>query len=149
MTTRAPRRLAALLAVAVLASACYGPFRVTRDLHSWNGTVTSNKFGQELIFLALNIIPVYGIVVIGDVLIFNTIDFWSGSSPDRVHETPPDVDVTVVDAEGVQRVVTFTQRDGCAAVVDAEGTVLATASTCPSGAIEARDAQGRLFARSH
>jgi hypothetical protein len=34
-----------------------------------------------LVFWGLNIIPVYGLFFVGDVFIFNVIEFWSGSNP--------------------------------------------------------------------
>jgi len=73
--------LAGLLVLGSLSSGCYGPFNLTRNLHHWNGTVTANKWGQEGLFLVLSIIPVYGICVLGDSLIFNSIEFWGGENP--------------------------------------------------------------------
>ena len=34
-----------------------------------------------MIFWGLNIVPVYGLFFLGDALIFNVIEFWSGSNP--------------------------------------------------------------------
>ncbi len=73
--------LAGLLVFGSLTTSCYGPFQLTKNLHHWNGTVTSNEWGQEGLFLVLNIIPVYGICMLGDVLIFNSIVFWGGENP--------------------------------------------------------------------
>lgn len=52
---------------------------------SWNSSV-GGKFVNELVFLALHIIPVYEVVYLADVLIFNTIDFW-GAGGGRVAST--------------------------------------------------------------
>jgi hypothetical protein len=73
--------LAGLLVFGSLTSACYGPFNATRSLHHWNGTVTGNKWAQEGLFLVLNIIPVYGLWMLGDAIIFNSIEFWGGTNP--------------------------------------------------------------------
>lgn len=68
--------VAAVLAGSMMFSSCIGPFKVTKSMWSWNSGVGS-KFVNELVFLALHIIPVYEVVYLADVLIFNTIDFWS------------------------------------------------------------------------
>jgi len=64
----------------LLATSCYGPFNLTRRLHHWNGTV-DGEWGNEGIFLLCAIIPVYGVCMLGDALIFNSIQFWGGENP--------------------------------------------------------------------
>ena len=49
-------------------------------LKDWNQGV-SNKFVNELIFLAFHIVPVYEIAYLADALVLNSIEFWSGSNP--------------------------------------------------------------------
>ena len=39
------------------------------------------KFVNELVYLAFNIIPVYGVCYLADALVINSIEFWSGSNP--------------------------------------------------------------------
>ncbi len=78
--------LAALTVVATLATAtvtstgCYGQFAVTKKVYDWNGRI-GNKFVRTLAFWGLVIIPVYAIVMLGDGIIFNVIEFWGGSNP--------------------------------------------------------------------
>ncbi|MEH0156898.1 DUF3332 domain-containing protein [Limibacter armeniacum] len=74
-----------ILGVSVLQTSCYGPFRLTNQLHSWNGQV-GTKFVNALVFLAFVIIPVYEIALLGDGLIFNTIEFWGGENPISMKE---------------------------------------------------------------
>lgn len=62
-------------------SGCYGPFRLTSKLHNWNGQVSQKKFVNELVFLGLCVIPAYEICVLGDGLIFNSIEWWGGRNP--------------------------------------------------------------------
>jgi len=59
---------------------CYGPFRLTRKLHTWNGTL-GDKWINELVFFALVVIPAYGLCTLGDAIVFNSIQFWTGSNP--------------------------------------------------------------------
>ena len=70
---------------------CYGKFAAFNGLREWNGKFTKNKFVNWLVFLVLNIIPVYGILFFADILVINSIEFWTGSNPvamgDTYHET--------------------------------------------------------------
>ncbi len=64
-----------------MATGCYGPFRLTSKLHDWNGRVSQKKFVNELVFLGMCILPVYEICILGDGLIFNSIEWWGGRNP--------------------------------------------------------------------
>lgn len=79
------KSLAVVLVVAAMSS-CYGPFRLTSKLHDWNGRVSQKKFVNELVFLGLSILPAYELCVLGDVLIFNSIEFWGGNNPIAMKE---------------------------------------------------------------
>lgn len=70
--------LAALLCSSM--SSCMGRFALTRNLYSWNAQV-SNKFINEIIFVAFWILPVYEVCGLADLLVLNTIEFWSGDNP--------------------------------------------------------------------
>lgn len=65
---------------AFLFSSCIGSFGLHGKLLSWNQGV-GDKFVNELVFLAFNIIPVYGVCYLADALVINSIEFWSGSNP--------------------------------------------------------------------
>lgn len=73
--------LAAACALTLLGTSCLGPNNAFNNLNHWNRNVTDNKWGNEGIFLLLNIIPVYGLFYYGDILIFNSIEFWGGKNP--------------------------------------------------------------------
>ena len=64
----------------ILFSSCVGSFGLFNRVSSWNQSV-GNKFVNELVFLAMNIIPVYGVAYLADALVINSIEFWSGSNP--------------------------------------------------------------------
>ena len=61
-------------------SSCIGPFNLSNKLLAWNQTV-DNKFVNEVIFFAFHIIPVYPISYLADVLVLNSIEFWTGENP--------------------------------------------------------------------
>ncbi len=72
--------IVASLAITLLLSSCYGPFKLTTSLHDWNGTI-GDKWINSLVFVGLNIVPVYGIAATVDALILNTVEFWTGDNP--------------------------------------------------------------------
>ena len=57
---------------------CYGNFPLTRAVYKFNGSVSSNKFIQSVMFWVFVIIPVYKIGMLADAIIFNLIEFWTG-----------------------------------------------------------------------
>ena len=67
-------------------SSCIGSFALTNKVLSWNKQIGS-KFVNELVFVAFWILPVYEISAIADVLVINTIEFWSGSNPVSANST--------------------------------------------------------------
>lgn len=64
---------------------CIGSFALTKKMLAWNHTVSS-KFVNELVFFAFWILPVYEVSSLADLLVINSIEFWSGTNP--VEEAP-------------------------------------------------------------
>ena len=75
-------KMAATVAIcgAFLFSSCIGSFGLHSKLVNWNQNI-GHKAVNELVFLALNIIPAYGVCYLADALVINSIEFWSGSNP--------------------------------------------------------------------
>ena len=71
--------LAAILSVGLLSS-CLGPNKLFNGLHDWNEQVTDNRWGNEAIFLAFNIIPVYAVAYFVDIIVLNSIEWWGGDT---------------------------------------------------------------------
>lgn len=72
--------IALLLSCSMLTTSCIGSFSLSNKLLSWNKQVGS-KFVNELVFFAFWILPVYEVSLLADVLVLNSIEFWSGSNP--------------------------------------------------------------------
>lgn len=72
--------LAAAMASSIMFSSCIGSFGLTNKLLTWNRSIDS-KFVNELVFVAFWIVPVYEISALADILVINSIEFWSGSNP--------------------------------------------------------------------
>lgn len=68
------------LGLSLITTSCIGSFSLTNQLLSWNKTV-SNKFVNELVFIAFCVIPVYEVTAVADILVLNSIEFWSGKNP--------------------------------------------------------------------
>lgn len=68
-----------LLAATLLTTSCIGSFGLFNKLLSWNKTATDSKFLNEIIFLILS--PAYAICGTADVVVLNTIEFWTGDNP--------------------------------------------------------------------
>ena len=146
---------------------CIGSFRLTGSLLDWNKQL-SNKFVNELVFLGLNVMPVYFFSLMGDAFIFNTIEFWGGANP--ISSTMEGVDAlastrtfeqgehkvvlerrdtdlgrqltvrTYENDELVERSDLVARGDGTVVKVDPAGEVLAVAQPGPNGSILVRDA---------
>ncbi len=71
---------AALICSSFMFSSCIGSFALHNRLLTWNQGI-GNKFVNELVFLAFNIVPVYPVCYLADALVINSIEFWSGSNP--------------------------------------------------------------------
>lgn len=72
------------LVLAASLSGCYGSFLMTKSVHTWNGSLNS-RWAKEGTFLALSILPVYELAIVGDAVLFNSAEFWTGKNP----MTPP------------------------------------------------------------
>lgn len=64
----------------MLFNSCIGSFALTGKVLDWNKQVGS-KFVNELVFFAFWVLPVYEVTSLADLLIINSIEFWSGSNP--------------------------------------------------------------------
>lgn len=92
--------MCAVLSLAFLSTSCLGSFSAWNGLRDWNENVADNKFVNNAIFWGLNIIPVYPLFYAGDVIIFNLVEFWSGSNPIAMNEG--DIESQIIEKDGVK-----------------------------------------------
>ncbi len=71
----------AILAGSILLSSCIGSFGLTNKVLTWNKKATNNSFLNELLFIGMWIVPVYEVSLVADLLVINSIEFWSGDNP--------------------------------------------------------------------
>jgi len=69
------------LVLGLACTSCIGTNSAFNGIRDWNGEVAESKWGQEAVHLVCWIVPVYGLALLGDVVIFNSIEFWGGENP--------------------------------------------------------------------
>jgi hypothetical protein len=91
-----------LVSTVLTNTACFASFPLTRKLYNYNKNVSSEKWVQELFFLATGVVlPVYSIAGLIDVVILNSMEFWTGkpalsaSGPQTKVKTVAKGDVTI------------------------------------------------------
>ena len=160
----------AVLAVAagMFLSGCYGPFLLTRKVWNWNGEVSDNKWVVEVVYLlTAHLLPVYGIAMLADAIIFNSVEFWTGenwltesnaqgvSHTKRIVRGDSEAVLTRTGdrlqieqfKDGVQVSSLRMQRQGNTTLAyDGNDALLFTAQTLPDGQVLVTDASGRHVA---
>lgn len=161
-----PRRyqgVAALLAVGLCVSGCYGPFHLTRKVHHWNGQVSENKWVVEAVFLVCAWLPIYGVATAADALIINSVEFWTGKNMLEESKAPSlkgrDVMVSRVRGPGGEELLIeplvpgnrseplHIRRQGdMTMALNGDGVALFSAYTLPNGTVVVSDASGQRVA---
>lgn len=108
------------LACSLLFTSCLGRFAAFNGLREWNQNVTDSKFLNNLIFWGLWILPVYEIFVVGDLFIFNVLQFWTGNNPASMKEG--EKEIQYVENEGNKYKMTATLNRLQIEVVDGPKT---------------------------
>jgi len=86
------------LSASMMMQSCIGSFALFNKVKAWNDHV-GDKFVNEIVFVAMWVLPVYELSFFADLFILNTIEFWSGTNPALSAETK------VVDGKDAQYLV--------------------------------------------
>jgi len=70
-----------ILLITSLGTGCIGNFALVSKVRKFNLEVSEDRWGRELVFVCLYIIPAYPVSGALDLIIFNAIEFWSGENP--------------------------------------------------------------------
>jgi hypothetical protein len=137
--------------MALMSVGCYGSFSLTKKVYNWNGSL-GNKWVVELVFLAAYVVPVYSIAGFIDVVILNSLEFWTGSNPMASAVTSEDGTTVAFNAETKQVEIRYAgttfflaQENGKSVVKNAEGNVLAYAVKNQDGSMNILDAEGNVL----
>jgi hypothetical protein len=113
---------AASLVSAPLLQGCYGSFNLTQKVYKWNGSL-GDKWINSIVMVALTIVPVYQISLAADGIVFNLIEFWTGSNP--VAMQPGDKEIRIVTVDGKAYRLTATQNQMEILALDAPESAVA------------------------
>ncbi len=58
-----------------------GSFGLTKEVYSFNDSVSDAMIVKEALFFAMGIVPVYGLAALGDAIIFSLIELLTGANP--------------------------------------------------------------------
>ena len=124
-------------------SACYGKFGLFKKVHQWNGTL-GGPVVNSLVHFVFWIVPVYELVILGDLLIFNTIEFFTGSNPmaDASMEIDEDRRIVRLHAED-GRVLEVAMTGEHEATIALDGEVVGSAVNQADGSWLLHDERGQ------
>ena len=87
------------LSASMMMQSCIGSFALFNKVKSWNDHV-GDKFVNEIVFVAMWILPVYELSFAADLFILNSIEFWSGTNPALAQN-----ETTVIDGKDARYLV--------------------------------------------
>lgn len=138
--------LGLIVTLAPLSLSCYGHFPLTKAVYRTNGNIgrsvgedaTGHRLIQSVVMWIMIIVPVYEVCMIGDVLVTNLIEFWSGNV----------VQIGSVEERNGVRMALQPSADGREVMltVSRNGKLLSEQRFIKTGAnaFEIRDASGKL-----
>ena len=151
MRRRATALLLALSMLSIGSLGCIGNFGLSGKVRKFNLETTEDRWGREILFVALYVIPVYPFAGMLDILVFNSVEFWTGKNP--INGSPSvtpisfrevesedgsrmlmtlredrSIDVQVQGSDGKSYFMTLIQTENGVAARDATGEIVASAS---------------------
>jgi hypothetical protein len=82
------KTIAVVLIVAFFTTGCTGSFNLTRKVYNFHRS-QADKWSDELCFLVVALLPIYGFATLADAIVFNSIEFWTGKNPVDMSYVPP------------------------------------------------------------
>jgi hypothetical protein len=95
------------LLMAVAGMNCYGGFVLTKKINNWNGGL-ENKWVKSIVNVPICIF-VYGITGLLDVVVFNLLEFWTGSNPLAMKEGESETQIVHREGREYQVIATKNQ----------------------------------------
>jgi hypothetical protein len=134
---------AAVLAAFTCASVggCYGKYALFNKAHKWMGQI-GDKWINSVVHFVISV-PVFGVCLFADAVIFNVIEFWTGSNPvamnsDTYEETDGNgnkvyavrnadgsLSVTMTDVLGNKSGFTLERDENVISAKDTDGEIIA------------------------
>jgi hypothetical protein len=147
---------AAVLAAFVCASVggCYGKYALFNKAHKWMGHIGDKWINSVVHFVISG--PVFGVCLFADAVIFNVIEFWTGSNPvamnsDTYQETDANgnkvfavrntdgsLSVSMTYADGNKADFTLERDENVIRALDTDGEIIASQIVDDNGEIVAQ-----------
>jgi len=153
MKTRLVALTMALALMASFSTACIGKQGLSGKVRKWNLEQTEDRWGRWGIFFAMYVIPVYPTCGAIDLLILNSMEFWTGENPvtgepavtpgaaqddlgsnsfttddgtqvTMTHELDGTVTAVMTTPEGDTRILTISKNDDGIFLEDEQGQIL-------------------------
>ena len=100
----------------------------------------TDKWGDELLFLVCVLVPIYGISTFADAIVFNSIEFWTGSNPITLNDAGK---IKHVKTNGKEATIAYSQ-DGKTMTIASAGQPTMTLEKV-DGMVVAKDEKGNLL----
>jgi hypothetical protein len=159
MKSRLSILVVSMLLILSMGTGCIGNFGLSGKVRKFNLETTQDRWGREALFVVLYVVPVYPISGLLDILVFNSMEFWTGTNPinGSASVTPiamdewttedgtkvtmqglPDnsIDVNVVRPNGDTRFFNLTRTDKGVTARDEAGNVIVSAADLPMDELE-------------
>ena len=159
MKSRLSILVVSMLLLFSMSTGCIGNFGLSGKVRKFNLEQTQDRWGREILFVVLYVIPVYPFAGFLDLVAFNSIEFWTGTNPinGSASVTPialnewttedgtkvtmqslPDnsIDVNVVRPDGDTRYFNLTRTDEGVTARDKAGNVIVSTADLPMEALE-------------
>jgi hypothetical protein len=125
-------------------SGCFGGFELTKKVYRFNQNVDPDKWVQEIVFLVLTIIPIYGGASLLDAIVFNSFEFWTGNNPVLASNG----DRQIIETEqGVAELERIDDDTLGVAITATDGSTERLTLVREGGSFAARDSRGALLVR--
>jgi hypothetical protein len=143
------RRSVAMIMIAgfvpVATAGCFGKFQLVRKVYQFNKDISHDKWVQWLTFLVLSIVPIYYIAGLVDMIVANSLEFWTGTNPIQAEVGTRKV---VQGPNGETITLTVAERQRLHVLVEEPSGAVRTFDLVKEGdAVSAWDADGRLVGR--
>lgn len=73
--------LSVSLTASLMLSGCLGQNALFNTIQDWNVHATKDKFANQAISFVFWWVPVYGLSLFADIIVINSIEFWTGTNP--------------------------------------------------------------------
>jgi hypothetical protein len=111
MRRRVTGLLLALAMLSTMSLGCIGHFGLSQKVRKFNLETSQDRWGREIIFVALYVIPVYPFAGLLDILIFNSVEFWTGKNPISEQPSVTPLSFREVEADDGSRMLMTLRED--------------------------------------